>query len=95
MARLSVRVQPGARRDGVLDRLADGTFKVAVTAPPLEGRANDAVVKVLAAVLGVRKRNVRIVKGHSSRSKWVEVDELSDEETVLRLTRAMSETREE
>lgn len=94
MGRVSVRVQPGARREGVVDRLADGTFKVAVTAPPLEGKANEAVVEVLAAVLEVRKRDVRIVKGLSSRSKSVEVDGRSDADIVARLMRALSEKRQ-
>src|SRR5689334_25378665 len=46
MTRISVRVQPGARRTALLGRLADGTWKLAVTAPPEGGRANDAVVEL-------------------------------------------------
>lgn len=95
MARLNVRVQPGARRDRVVGQLADGAFKLAVTAPPLDGRANEAVTKFLARTLGIKSRGVRIVKGSTSRSKWIEVDELSDDECVRRLLKAATDGKQE
>ena len=73
MTRVAIRVQPGARRAGVVGRMSDGTWKVAVTAPPEGGRANAAVVDVLAEVLGLRPRQVTVASGAASRSKTIEV----------------------
>jgi uncharacterized protein len=67
-----VHVTPRARRSGV-DQLADGTFRVAVTAPPREGQANDAVIAVIAAHFGVARGTVRIVQGRRGRRKIVEI----------------------
>jgi uncharacterized protein (TIGR00251 family) len=70
--RITVRVTPRARRPGI-ERLGDGTFHVAVTAPPHEGQANDAVISVLADHLGVARSRVRIVQGRRGRRKVLEV----------------------
>ncbi len=71
--RFDVRVQPRASRPGV-DGLHGEALRVRVGAPPVDGAANDAVVEVLAAALGVPRRAVRIVSGASSRSKVVEIE---------------------
>ena len=68
-----MHVTPRARRPGVT-RLADGTVRVAVTAPPLEGRANDAVIVALAAHFHVHRNHVHILAGRHGRRKIVEVD---------------------
>ena len=51
----------------------DGSLAVKVKAPPREGRANEAVVKAVAAHLGLSKGNVRLVAGHKGRTKTLEV----------------------
>ena len=71
--RITVHVTPRSRRPGVA-RLPNGAFRVAVAAPPLEGRANDAVIAALAAHFRVHHGRVRIVAGHRGRRKVVEVD---------------------
>ena len=71
-----VRVQPGAKRAGLKGRRADGALQVAVTAPAEGGRANRAVVEMLAEWLGIRPRQVRIARGAAARSKSVEIDGL-------------------
>lgn len=75
--RFAIRVRPGARRTAVGGRW-DGPFGpalvVAVTAPPVDGKANDAVRKALAAALGVPRGQVTIVTGASGRDKLVAVD---------------------
>jgi len=63
---------------------------VACRDPPTEGRANDAIVQLLADRLGVPRRSVRIVIGGRTRHKTVEVDGVSDEEIAVRLRRASS-----
>jgi len=75
-ARFAVRVKPGARRVLVGGRW-DGRFGealvVAVTAPAVDGRANDAVCHALAEALGVAGRDVTISVGGRSRDKMVDV----------------------
>ena len=73
MRRVSVKVVPNAKRSKVLEE--GGRLKVKVRAPPDKGRANDEVVEVLAEHFGVRKGDVRIVKGTRSREKVVEIDD--------------------
>jgi uncharacterized protein YggU (UPF0235/DUF167 family) len=88
-ARLTVRVQPGARAAGLAGTLADGTLKVRVTAPALEGRANQAVEVLLAERLGVKRSQVRVTRGAGSRLKVVEVTGLDPEGLRLRLEAAL------
>lgn len=71
--RIELFVQPKARQERMEWR-ADGTLRVAVTAAPENGKANDAVVALLAAKLGLPKRDVRIAQGLSSRRKVIEVE---------------------
>ncbi|MFC4002003.1 DUF167 domain-containing protein [Prauserella oleivorans] len=74
--RVALRVKPGARRDHVGGRwdgpLGD-SLVVAVQAPAVDGKANDAVCRVLAKALAVRSRDLVVVKGQRSRDKLVEI----------------------
>jgi uncharacterized protein (TIGR00251 family) len=65
---LPVRAQPGARKAGVLGEQA-GALKVAVTAPPEDGRANKALVEVLREALGLKRSQVELLSGATSREK--------------------------
>jgi len=76
--RLRVRVSPGARRTEIAGRHGDG-WKVRVAAPPEDGRANEAVLRLLAAQLGLPRRAVTIVSGHTAREKVVELDGISQQ----------------
>lgn len=69
---ISVKVKPGARRDAVTEQ-PDGTWLVEVTAPPVDGAANDAVVRAVANHFGLRRAQVRIKSGASSRLKRMEL----------------------
>ena len=71
-ATLSVRVQPRASRNVVMGWNGD-TLKVKLTAPPVEGAANDAVVAFFADALGVPRRAVRIVSGDRGRQKRIAI----------------------
>jgi uncharacterized protein (TIGR00251 family) len=89
-ARIAVRVHPGARRDALVDRLANGEWKVAVSAPPEGGRANAAVVELVAELLGVKRRQVVVTRGASSRAKTVEITGLETGEAERRLAAALA-----
>jgi uncharacterized protein len=65
---LPVRAQPGARRNGVQGEQA-GALKVAVTAPPQDGRANEALIEVLHEALGLRRSQVELLSGTTGRHK--------------------------
>lgn len=71
-ARLRLHVVPGARRAGVVGRHGEG-WKVRVTAAPERGKANDAVVRLVAATVGLPRKAVTIVSGHGTRDKTVEI----------------------
>jgi uncharacterized protein (TIGR00251 family) len=81
---LPVRAQPGARRAGVQGEQA-GALKIAVTAPPADGRANQALVEVLRKALGVKRSQVELIGGQTSRDKRFLIRGLTRAELKLRL----------
>lgn len=89
---VTVRVQPGARREGVAG-LHGATLKVTVTAPPEKGKANQAVLDLLARALGVKRRQLELISGAASRSKRVLVCGMSGPALVARLRQQGFETQ--
>jgi hypothetical protein len=72
---LRLRVQPkSSRNDFSVD--AEGQFRLAITAPPVDGQANKAVLQVLAKTLGVPKRAVQLISGDTSRNKTVFIENI-------------------
>lgn len=84
-AALTVRVTPRARRTEIAGVMEDGTLRVRVSAPPVEGKANAALVELLAKVLQVRARQIEIVAGQSGLDKILSILELSPEEVQARI----------
>ena len=82
--RLSVRLTPRASREEIAGFEGE-TLRVRVTAPPVEGRANRALVRLLAKRLGLPRGAVRVVTGQTSRSKVVAIDGLDAVELRRRL----------
>lgn len=74
MGRIEVRVVPRALRDEVVGFDAAGRLRVRLTAPPVEGAANRALLRLLARRLGVARGRVGLVGGATSRTKVVEVE---------------------
>ncbi len=69
---IAVRAQPGAKKTAITGVYGEGAaaqLKIAVQAPPIEGRANEALVHFLAAIFGIPRANVDLVAGDLSRSK--------------------------
>ena len=73
---MAVYAQPRASRT-VIVGLHDERVKVALKAPPVDGKANAALVRFMANLLGVRRADVRVLKGESSRRKLVLVERLT------------------
>ena len=83
--RLRLRVAPGARRPAVVGRHGDA-WRVRVAAAPERGRANEALLDLLATGLGLPRRDVTLVGGGASRDKVVQLDGIGAEEAERRLT---------
>jgi hypothetical protein len=76
---LSIRIQPRASKNEIL-RMEGGMLKVRLTAPPVDGAANEALVRFLADTLSIAKSQVEIVSGHTSRQKIIRIDGLNSED---------------
>ena len=85
---LRLRVSPGARRTELVGRHGDA-WKVRVSAPPEDGRANDAVLSLLAKQLDLPRRSLEIVSGKSGRDKVVRMAGISQAESEQRLEGAV------
>src|SRR5436190_18682091 len=86
---LPVRAQPGARKAGVLGEHA-GALKVAVTAPPEDGRANKALLEVLREALGLKRSQVELLSGATSREKRFLIRSVSKAELTERIVALLS-----
>ena len=71
--RFAVRVQPRASRSAI-EGVHGDALKVRLSAPPVDGAANEALVELLARALGISRRDVRVVAGATSRAKVIEVE---------------------
>jgi uncharacterized protein len=84
--RITVRATPRSGRDSI-EAGAGGVLLVRVTAPPDDGKANAAVCKVVAEALGVPKTAVSVVRGHTARTKTLEVRGASEADVARLLAR--------
>jgi uncharacterized protein (TIGR00251 family) len=84
-AALAVRVTPRASRNEITEIQPDGTVKIRLTAAPVDGEANKALVAFLSDVLGVPPSNLDIVAGLSGKDKLVAVLDMDSEEVHQRL----------
>jgi uncharacterized protein (TIGR00251 family) len=88
--RLRVKVVPGASREGIAGWLGE-ELKVRVRAPAERGKANAAVEKLVARTLGLPEGSARVVAGHTSPRKSIDVPGLSDAEVHERLASALGD----
>ncbi len=82
--RLEIKVQPRSSRNQVVGE-QDGALKIKLTAPPVDGEANAALVEFLAAYLKVPRRDITLLKGDASRQKIIEISGLSASQLLSRL----------
>lgn len=88
-AALAIRVTPRASRDEVVEVLPDQTIKVRLTAPPVEGKANEALVEFLAKVLGVSRSRIEIIAGQTGRDKLVSILDMESSEAQARILKQL------
>ncbi len=84
-ASFAVKVHPRAKKNAITGEVGDA-LKVALTAPPVEGKANEACIEFFAKLLKVPRSSVTIASGETSRNKVVRVTGLSVDEVRQRLT---------
>jgi len=83
-ASFAVRVQPRAKRNAIVGSVGNA-LKLALTSPPLDGRANEACIELLARLLGVSRSSIQIVSGETNRNKVIRVLGLKAEAARERL----------
>ena len=74
MRNITVRVKPGSKKGPLVQLAIDGSLLVYVREPAVEGKANAAVIKLLARYFEVPKNKVRLISGHKSKSKQFIID---------------------
>ena len=82
--RLSIKVQPGSSKNRLTGETG-GEWRISVTAPPVDGRANAAVIDLLADWLGISRSAIRIARGEKGRRKVIEVSGITAETAAQRL----------
>lgn len=89
---LALRVQPGAKRNAILGVYGEGEqaqLKIALQVPPVEGKANEALIEFLARTFGIPKSSVKLLSGESSRSKVVLLNGLSGDVATEELSKLL------
>jgi hypothetical protein len=87
---LAIRVTPRASRNEISEILSDGTVKIRLTAPPVEGKANQALIEFLADILEVPRTRIEIVAGTTGKDKLVTILDLDAETVHERILRKLS-----
>jgi uncharacterized protein YggU (UPF0235/DUF167 family) len=87
---LPVLAHPGSRRDGIIGERA-GALRVAVTAAPEKGKANEAIQAVLAQALGCKANHITLLSGETSRRKRFLIDGITVDELTRRLALLIDE----
>jgi len=89
-AALAIRVTPRASKNEITEILSDGTIKIRLTAPPVEGKANSELIRFLADVLDIAPSKLEIVAGETGRDKLVSVLDLDPEMVHARILRHLA-----
>ena len=84
-AAIAIRVTPRASRNEIVEVLSDGTVRIRLTAPPVDGKANDALVEFLSNVLDIPPSRIEIVAGLTGRDKLVSILDMDAEVVHTRI----------
>ena len=77
VVRLSVKVQPSARKNSI-DGYTDGVLRMKIAAPPVDGKANKELIAYLSDILNMRKSAITIEKGQTNRSKLISIEGIDE-----------------
>jgi uncharacterized protein (TIGR00251 family) len=72
--RINVKAKPGSKKGNLVTEMPDGSFEVHLREKPVDGKANEALIRILAEHFDVRQRDISIVTGASARLKIVEIE---------------------
>jgi len=84
LTRISIKVQPNAGRNQVVDFNND-IWKIKIAAPPDKGKANKEIIEFISDILGLRKDNITILKGETSHNKLIAITGINEEEVKAKL----------
>ena len=87
---LAVKVIPRAKKNEISQVMADGTIKIKLTAPPVEGKANKALIKFLSRSLQIPTQDIEIISGSKSRNKVVLLKGFDEKNTQLMIEKSAS-----
>lgn len=93
-AALAIRVVPNAPKNQIVAIMDDGTIKIKVAAPPVEGKANAVLIAYLAKVLSVSESQIEVVAGQKGRNKLVSIINLNVDEVNERILAVAGKTRD-
>lgn len=71
--RISVKITPNAKKEAIIDE-GNNCFKIKVTAPAIEGKANEAMLKKLAEYFDIPKSRIKIIRGEFAKNKIIEIE---------------------
>ncbi len=77
---LSIRIQPRSSKNEII-LMEGGGFKIRITAPPVDGAANEALIRFLADIFSVARSQIEIVSGHNSKNKIIRIQGVGKEDT--------------
>jgi uncharacterized protein (TIGR00251 family) len=84
-AAITVKIVPKASRTEIVGIEEDGTLKIRLMAPPVEGKANEELIAFLAHILGIRPAQIEIIAGHDTREKLISIFDVSTVEVNERI----------
>lgn len=71
---IKIKVLPRSSKNEVVGKMADGTIKIKLTAPPVDGRANEKLIELLSEEYKTKKSNIQIISGQKSKNKTVQIE---------------------
>ena len=75
---IEIKVEPRASKKGIAGVMDNNILKVKLSAPPVEGAANEELIKIIAEATGIKKSSIRIIRGLSSKNKVIEISGVSE-----------------
>ena len=84
---IKVKVNPRSPKNEISEVLDDGTIKIKLTAPPVDGKANQSLIKVLSKYLNIDAKSINIISGQTSHTKLISIEGISLEDIMSQLNK--------